>query len=169
MSDASKAVDRFLRAYMTPELENNGFRKVRRRYRRRVEDRLETISVEAHTFGHAAQASFEVSASIYLPEIARALGREVADLDKVKGFECGVFSPARQLMPRGNGFLGVVTLDEAENSVQGRLLIEGLRDGVLPWFERLRDPSRLVEYMRPRAYFQDRAWKEWAKRNGVEL
>lgn len=117
---------------MTPELEKHGFRKLRRKYRRHFEDRLESFSIEAHTFSHSQRASFEVGASIYIPEVARALGREAKELDRVGGYECGVHHNVRQIMPKGNRFLGVVTSDDAENRVQADWFIEGLNGGVLP-------------------------------------
>lgn len=169
MSDASKAIDRFLRAYADPILKDAGFGKLRRKYRRQVGDRQESISISAHTFNYQERASFEIGASIFIPEIARALGREVLDLAKVQGFECGVFCNARQLMPQGRLFRGIVTLDETANQEQGQLLIEGLRTGVFPWFERLREPDSLIAYVQKRADFNREAWSTWAQSNGIAL
>lgn len=169
MSEASKAIDAFLRQYLDPGLRDAGFKKSRRRYVRAVDGRIELVNVEASTWNYSGHARFEISVAIYIPELATALGRVVTDPAKVRGYECGITETVRRLMKGGHQFAGLVSDDSIETDRQGRLLESAIQTRVLPWFTSLREASALVAYMRPKVTFPEEVWRAYAAANSVDL
>ncbi len=146
MSEVAKAIDRLLQEHVNDLLKSAGFKKRGRRYRRLPGDRLEMLTVEASTFNTTTSGRFTVGLAIVIPQLARRLGRSDVDLAKAKGFEGGICTCLGFLGPDRCQDRWRVQVD-ADNAHEGTALRNAVECLALPWFEKARTETGLMEIL----------------------
>jgi len=144
MSNISKAIDAFLREYFDPELAAAGFQKKRRRYSRELEDRVELVLVEASSWNRLGTGTFYVNVAIVIPALTVCLRNRVVEMATATGRESGIDTNLGFLLPEGRPRSWLVRLD-GPNTEEGSRLKRALIDHALPWFEKARTDSGLLD------------------------
>ncbi len=137
MSEIAKAIDKFLNENMSEKLKNSGFKKKRRNWYRKYNNSIETVRVEASTWNHGNEGQFEVTFSLYVPEIAKVFGREMEN-EEPKGFECDIAYNVLALVPDAQNLKWIVKTDES-NEQAAHELSTAVEFFGLPWFETIRN------------------------------